>query len=62
MCVMCGCGMGGNNGNIESPNTPMMVIPNIFGGDVDSMSSGGIQDRDSESTYNQSGEVEDDND
>jgi hypothetical protein len=59
---MCGCGMGGNNGNIESPNTPMMVIPNIFGGDIDSMSSSGIQDQDSESTYNPSGEVEDDND
>jgi len=43
MCVMCGCGMGGNNGNIESPNSPMMVVPNIFGGDIDSLSSSGIE-------------------
>jgi len=54
--------MGGNNSNIESPDTPMMVIGNIFGGDIDRLSSGGIQDRDSESTYSPSGEVKDDND
>jgi hypothetical protein len=54
--------MSGLNGNIESPDTPMMVVPNIFGGDIDDLSSGGIEDRDSESTYNPSGEVEDDND
>ena len=62
MCVICGCGMSGLNGNIESPDTPMMVVPNIFGGDIDDLSSSGIEDRDSESTYNPSGEVEDDND
>ena len=40
----------------------MMTIGNMFGGDIDDMSDSGIVDRDSESTYNASGEVEDDND
>ena len=62
MCTVCGCGMGGNNQQIESPDTPMMGIGNMFGGDIDRLSSGGIQDRDSESTYSPSGEVKDDND
>ena len=50
MCVMCGCGRGGNNGNIESPDTPMMVIGNIFGGDIDGMDESGLDDSDSMST------------
>lgn len=59
---MCGCGEAGNSGDIKSPDSPMMTIGNMFGGDIDDMSSSGIVDRDSESTYNASGEVEDDND
>jgi len=62
MCVICGCGKSGLNGNIESPDMPMMVISNSFGADIDSASESGLTDRDSESTYNPSGEVEDDND
>jgi hypothetical protein len=26
MCAMCGCGMGGNNGDIQSPNSPMITM------------------------------------
>jgi len=62
MCVMCGCGMGGNNGNIESPNSPMMVVPDIFGADIDSMMNSGLDDRDSYSTTTPTGAVIDDND
>jgi hypothetical protein len=59
---MCGCGMGGNNGNIESPDTPMMVIGNIFGGDIDSMDESGLNDSDSISTSTSTGAVINDND
>ena len=62
MCVMCGCGMGGNNGNIESPDTPMMVIGNIFGGDIDGMDESGLDDSDSMSTSTSTGAVINDND
>lgn len=62
MCVMCGCGMGGNNGNIESPDTPMMVISDIFGGDIDSMDESGLDDNDSMSTSTSTGAVISDND
>jgi len=62
MCVMCGCGMGGNNGNIESPDTPMMVISDIFGGDIDSMDESGLDDSDSMSTSTSTGAVINDND
>ena len=62
MCVMCGCGMGGNNGNIESPDTPMMVIGNLFGGDIDGMDESGLDDSDSMSTSNSTGAVINDND
>lgn len=30
MCAICGCGMSGNNGDIKSPDMPMIVIPDIF--------------------------------
>jgi hypothetical protein len=59
---MCGCGMGGNNGNIESPDTPMMVIGNLFGGDIDGMDESGLDDSDSMSTSNSTGAVINDND
>jgi hypothetical protein len=59
---MCGCGMGGNNGNIESPDTPMMVISDIFGGDIDSMDESGLDDSDSMSTSTSTGAVINDND
>jgi hypothetical protein len=59
---MCGCGMGGNNGNIESPDTPMMVISDIFGGDIDSMDESGLDDNDSMSTSTSTGAVISDND
>ena len=62
MCVMCGCGMGGNNGNIESPDTPMMVIGNLFGGDIDGMDESGLDDSDSMSTSTSTGAVINDND
>lgn len=62
MCVMCGCGMGGNNGNIESPDTPMMIVPDIFGADFDSASESGLNDRDSMSTTVSTGDVKNDND
>jgi hypothetical protein len=26
MCAMCGCGTGGNNGDIMSPDSPMKVM------------------------------------
>jgi hypothetical protein len=32
---MCGCGMAGNNGDIKSPDSPMMVVPDMFGGMLD---------------------------
>ena len=59
---MCGCGMGGNNGNIESPNAPMMVISDIFGGDIDGMNESGLDDNDSMSTSTSTGAVINDND
>lgn len=59
---MCGCGMGGNNGNIESPDMPMMVVPDMFGADFDSANESGIMDRDSSSTYVSTGDVKNDND
>jgi len=59
---MCGCGEAGNSGDIKSPDSPMLTIGNMFGGDIDRLDGSGIDDRDSESTYNPSGEVEDDND
>lgn len=62
MCVMCGCGMGGNNGNIESPDSPMMIVPDIFGADIDSMINSGLDDRDSYSTTTSTGAVINDND
>jgi len=62
MCVMCGCGMGGNNGNIESPGTPMMVVSDMFGGDADSMNESGLDDNDSMSTTTSTGAVINDND
>jgi hypothetical protein len=62
MCIMCGCGESGNFGDIKSQDAPMFTIGDIFGADIDELSGGGMEDRDSESTYNPSGEVEDDND
>jgi hypothetical protein len=59
---MCGCGDSSNFGDIKSQDAPMFTIGDIFGGDIDDLSESGIRDRDSESTYNPSGEVEDDND
>ena len=59
---MCGCGIDGNNVNIESPDTPMMVIGNIFGGDIDSMDESGLNDSDSISTSTSTGAVINDND
>lgn len=62
MCVMCGCGMGGNNGDVQSPDSPMMVISDMFGGDMDSMMDSGLNDRDSLSTTTSTGAVINDND
>jgi len=61
MCIMCGCGKAGN-GDITSPDTPMMVITNIFGGDIDSMDESGLDDSDSMSTSTSTGAVINDND
>lgn len=36
MCTMCGCGMSGNNGDMQSPDSPMMVVSDIFSGSMDS--------------------------
>jgi hypothetical protein len=59
---MCGCGMGGNNGDVQSPDSPMMVISDMFGGDMDSMMDSGLNDRDSLSTTTSTGAVINDND
>lgn len=62
MCIMCGCGEAGNNGDIKSQDMPMMVISDMFGADLDEMGAGGINDRDSESTTTLSGDVVNDAD
>jgi hypothetical protein len=54
--------MGGNNGNIESPDMPMMVVPDMFGADFDSASESGLNDRDAMSTTTPTGDVSNDND
>jgi hypothetical protein len=54
--------MGGNNGNIESPDAPMMTVPDMFGADFDSASESGLNDRDSMSTTVSTGDVKNDND
>ena len=62
MCIMCGCGEAGNNGDIKSPDMPMMVVSDMFGGDIDSMNESGLDDRDSMSTSTSTGAVINDND
>jgi hypothetical protein len=54
--------MGGNNGDMQSPDSPMMVVSDMFGGDMDSMMNGGLNDRDSLSTTTSTGAVKNDND
>lgn len=37
MCTMCGCGMAGNSGDIKSPDSPMMLVSDMFGGMLDAV-------------------------
>ena len=37
MCTMCGCGEAGANGDMKSPDMPMMVKPDMFSGNQDPM-------------------------
>jgi hypothetical protein len=54
--------MSGNNGDIKSPDMPMMVVPDMFGADFDSANESGLSDRDAMSTFVANGDVRNDND